>query len=312
MTGKAEVLAILGPTAVGKSALSVAVGRALAAEVISADSMQAYIGMDIGTATPTMAERGGIAHHLVDAWPASHTLTVAEYQQCARVAIEQVRGRGNLAIVVGGSGLYASAVLDDLRFPGTDPVLRSRLEKELQREGSAAMHVRLAARDPAAAAVILPSNGRRIVRALEVNELTGGPFIANLPDPVDQYRTLRIGLAIPRTELDERIAERVDLMWQQGFVDEVKQLAATPGGISPTAARALGYQQILAYLAGTCTQAEARQSTIDATRKFARRQQRWFARDRRIHWVDYDAVDLVEQVTRLFESGQFDAWGCQD
>ncbi|MBU6245738.1 MAG: tRNA (adenosine(37)-N6)-dimethylallyltransferase MiaA [Actinomycetales bacterium] len=298
-----RVLAICGPTAVGKSALGVAVAQRLGGEVISADSMQAYIGMDIGTATPDADEQGGVPHHLLDTWPAWHHLTVAEYQERARGSIAQVHGRGALPILVGGSGLYVSAILDDLRFPGTDPQVRARLEDELRADGSAVLHERLAVLDPQAAQGILPGNGRRIVRALEVIELTGGPFISRLPEPVDVYASVRVGLTIDRAELDERIAARVGRMWEQGFVEEVRRLAEQPGGLSATAARALGYRQVLALLAGEITEAQARQQTIDATRTFARRQQRWFVRDRRIHWIDYDADDLLGQVVGLVDSG---------
>ena len=299
MTKPVEVLAILGPTAVGKSALGVAVAQAIRGEVVSADSMQAYIGMDIGTATPTEDERAGVPHHLLDTWPASHVLSVAEYQERARVAIEEIKARHRLAILVGGSGLYVSGILDDLRFPGTDPELRARLEMELHELGVRAIYERLLAVDPEAASAILPSNGRRIVRALEVIELTGKPFVARLPDPIDRFRTVRVGLCISRTELDARISARVDRMWADGFVEEVARLTAGPEPLSATAARALGYRQVLAYLGGECTQEQARQATIEATRKFARRQQRWFVRDRRIHWIDYDAEDLVGQVVGL-------------
>ena len=299
MTKPVEVLAILGPTAVGKSALGVAVAQAIRGEVVSADSMQAYIGMDIGTATPTADERAGVPHHLLDTWPASHVLSVAEYQERARVAIEEIKARHRLAILVGGSGLYVSGILDDLRFPGTDPELRARLEMELSELGVRAMYERLLAVDPDAASAILPSNGRRIVRALEVIELTGKPFVARLPDPIDRFRTVRVGLAIPREELDARISARVDRMWADGFVEEVARLTSGSEPLSATAARALGYRQVLAYLGGECTVEQARQATIEATRKFARRQQRWFVRDRRIHWIDYDAEDLVGQVVGL-------------
>lgn len=299
-----RVLAIVGPTAVGKSALGVQVARRTSGEVISADSMQAYAGMDIGTATPTAAEQGGIRHHLLDVWPAWHALTVAEYQAVARAAIEDVDARGLLPILVGGSGLYVSAILDDLRFPGTDPIVRTRLEAEAAELGAARMHARLAAVDPPAAAAILPTNTRRIVRALEVIEITGGPFIARLPEPIDRYDAIRVGLRIGREELDERIQARVDRMWQQGFVDEVRALAAKPGGMSATAKRALGYQQVLAYLDGSIGEDQARQQTIEATRKFARRQVRWFRRDRRIHWIDYDADDLLGQVVGLLETAE--------
>jgi len=291
------VLAIVGPTASGKSALAVAVARGLrargtGAEVIGTDSMQVYTGMDIGTATPTIDEQGGIRHHMLDVWPPDHAVTVAEFQAHARAVIDDVTHRGAVPIVVGGSGLYVSAVLDDLRFPGTDPAVRARLEADLEAVGAQNLHARLAEVDPAAAAEILPTNGRRIVRALEVIEITGEPFTARLPDPVPVYQAVRVGLEVPRDVLDERIAERVDSMWEQGFVDEVRRLAAQGLAATPTASRALGYLQVLSFLNGECSEAQARQETIDATRRFARRQQRWFRRDRRIDWLPYDAPDL--------------------
>ena len=297
-----RVLALVGPTASGKSALAVNVASALAgpAEIVSTDSMQVYRGMDIGTATPTAAERGGIRHHLMDEWDPDHLVTVAEFQQHARLAIDDIAARGAIPIVVGGSGLYVSAVLDDLTFPATDADVRGRLEVDLASVGAGAMHDRLRAADPAAAEAILPSNGRRIVRALEVIELTGEPFIARLPDPVAVYPTVRVGLDIPRDELDQRIAQRVDRMWTDGFVDEV--LALDGLALTPTASRALGYQQVLAYLDGTLSEAHARQDTIDATRRFARRQQRWFRRDTRIRWISYDSPTAVDEVLAAWGS----------
>lgn len=297
-----RVLALVGPTASGKSALAVAVAQALdtKAEIVSTDSMQAYRGIDIGTATPSLSERGGIRHHLMDEWDPDHALTVAEFQQRARRAIAGILDRGALPIVVGGSGLYVSATLDDLRFPGTDAALRSTLERELAEVGPQTMHRRLAEVDAAAASQILPTNGRRIVRALEVIELTGEPFIARLPDPIDLYSCVRVGLQIPRDVLDARIADRVDAMWSAGFVDEARAL---PGlAQTPTAARALGYQQVLAFLAGECSEEEARQDTIDATRRFARRQQRWFRNDARIRWIDYDSPSAVADVLAAWGS----------
>lgn len=310
MTGTraADVLAIVGPTASGKSALAVAVAHVLRdvsgidAEIVGTDSMQVYVGMDIGTATPTSAEQGGVRHHLLDVWPPSHAVSVAEFQAAARAAIDDVLARGAVPIVVGGSGLYVSAVLDDLRFPGTDPAVRARLEADLDREGTAAMHARLAEVDPAAAAAILPTNGRRVVRALEVVEITGQPFVATLPDPVEVYATRRFGLAVPRPVLDARIVARVDAMWAAGFVDEVRRLAADGLAQTPTAARALGYQQILAYLDGEISEEQARQQTIDATRRFARRQQRWFARDLRIAWLDHDSGTLVPDTVAAYDT----------
>ena len=299
-----RVLAIVGPTASGKSALAVAVARALpgVAEVVGTDSMQVYRGMDIGTATPTAAERAGVRHHLIDEWDPGHAVSVAEFQQHARRAIDDILGREAVPVVVGGSGLYVSAVLDDLRFPGTDASVRARLEGELAELGSAAMHERLRAVDPAAAEAILPSNGRRIVRALEVVELTGEPFVAHLPDPVSVYPTVRIGLDVPRDELDARIAARVERMWADGFVEEVRALEVHGLSATPTASRALGYQQVLALLAGQCSEQDARQETINATRRFARRQQRWFRRDGRIRWIPYDSADAVEEVRAAWGS----------
>ena len=296
------VLVIVGPTAVGKSSLAVAVAQELAsigaqAEIVSADSMQAYIGMDIGTATPSSRERGGIVHHLLDVWPVEHPLTVVDFQQAARAAIEDISARECLPIVVGGSGLYISAILDDLQFPATDADVRARFEEELQRLGPQALHAQLVEVDPEAAAAILPTNGRRIVRALEVVELTGEPFIAQLPDPVELYPCVRVGLRIERTELDERIALRVHEMFDAGFVDEVRALPGLAQTL--TASRALGYTQVLEYLAGDCTLDEAIATTIAITRKFARRQQRWFARDARITWLDYKDSALVERVVEL-------------
>lgn len=299
-----RVLAIVGPTASGKSALAVEVARRLAeanrgAQVIGTDSMQAYSGLNIGTATPTVAEQCGVPHHLIDVWPVDHELTVAEFQADARAAIARVVAAGDLPIVVGGSGLYVSAVLDDLRFPGTDPAVRARWQAELDRTGAEALHAELVLRDPDAAAVILPTNGRRIVRALEVIEITGGPFVAQLPEPVDMFDTVRVGLDVPRDVLDERIAARVAAMFDAGFVDEVRTLVASGVPMSRTAERALGYQQVLALLAGECDEATARRETVDATRRFARRQQRWFRRDSRIHWLPYNGETLVADVAAL-------------
>jgi tRNA dimethylallyltransferase len=298
------LLAIVGPTASGKSALAVAVALRLGrpAEIVSTDSMQVYSGMDIGTATPTAEERAGVTHHLLGIWEPDHAVSVAEFQQVARASISGIRERHAIPIVVGGSGLYVSAVLDDLQFPGTDPAVRARLEDDLALTGADAMHARLVA-DSAAADAILPTNGRRIVRALEVIELTGKPFVARLPAPRGVLPSVRVGLEVPRAELDHRIARRVDDMWEQGFVDEVRRLQEVGLSRTATASRALGYQQVLAFLAGACTEEQARQDTIDSTRKFARRQQRWFRRDGRVRWVAYDSPSAVDEVLGLWRSG---------
>ena len=295
------LLAIVGPTASGKSALAVAVAEQRDGEIVGTDSMQVYRGMIIGTAAPTAEDRSRVPHHMVEVWDPDHLVTVAEFQAHAREAIDEIHERGRLPVVVGGSGLYVSAVLDDLRFPGTDPAIRADLEAELAELGSDAMHRRLADVDPAAAKEILPSNGRRIVRALEVIAMTGQPFAARLPAPVEVYPSIRVGLDIERSRLDERIAERVERMWEEGFVDEVRGLASRGLSATPTASRALGYQQVLACLAGDLTEAQAREETIVATRKFARRQQRWFRRDERITWLPYDSSSLLDDVRALLD-----------
>lgn len=288
--GSRPVIAVVGPTAAGKSELSLRLARALDGEVINADSMQLYRGMDIGTGKLTLADRGGVPHHLLDIWDVTETASVSEYQKLARAVIDGIQRRGRSAILVGGSGLYVRAAIDNLEFPGTDPALRDRLEKELAALGPAVLHAKLAAADPAAAAAILPSNGRRIVRALEVIELSGKPFSATLPDYAAVLPAVQIGLAVPRAELDQRIAARVRQMWRDGLVDEVRGLAGAgePGtGLRAgrTASRALGYAQVLRFLDGEWTQAEAEWQTVMATRRFARRQESWFRRDPRIRWL---------------------------
>ncbi|ARQ68134.1 tRNA (adenosine(37)-N6)-dimethylallyltransferase MiaA [Streptomyces marincola] len=286
--GNPLVLAVVGPTAAGKSDLGVALAAGLGGEVVNADSMQLYRGMDIGTAKLTPAERRGVPHHLLDVWEVTRPASVAEYQTLARERVDRLLAAGRTPVLVGGSGLYVSAALDALEFPGTDPEVRARLEAELAERGSAALHTRLAAVDPPAAAAILPSNGRRVVRALEVVEITGRPFTARLPGAEGQrevYRTLRIGVGVERPELDERIAARVDRMWRAGLVDEVRALERVGLREGRTASRALGYQQVLAALAGEATEGEAREETIRATRRFARRQESWFRRDPRVRWL---------------------------
>jgi tRNA dimethylallyltransferase len=279
------VIAVVGPTAAGKSELSLALARALDGEVVNADSMQLYRGMDIGTAKLPPDERAGVSHHLLDVWPVTQSASVSVYQRLARQAIDDIRGRGRTPIVVGGSGLYVRAALDKLQFPGTDPRLRSRLEDELGRVGPAKLHARLASLDPAAAAAILPGNGRRIVRALEVVELSGRPFSATLPDYESVYPVTQLGVAMPRTELDLRIADRVGRMWRLGLVDEVRTLELAGLREGRTASRALGYAEVLRYLAGDWSQEEAAAQTILATRRFVRRQESWFRRDPRVTWI---------------------------
>jgi tRNA dimethylallyltransferase len=281
------VIAVVGPTAAGKSELSLRLARALDGEVINADSMQLYRGMDIGTGKLTAAERAGVPHHLLDIWEVTEPASVAEYQRLARAAVAEITAAGRTPVLVGGSGLYVRAVIDDLAFPGTDPELRARLEAELAATGPAALHARLADVDPAAATSILPSNGRRIVRALEVIELTGRPFGAALPG-YERRPSAQIGLDVPRDALDRRIAERVSRMWRAGLVNEVQALDRAGLRSGRTASRALGYAQALRFLDGEWTAEQTRRHTVTATRRFARRQESWFRRDPRVRWLPAD------------------------
>lgn len=288
-----RVIAVVGPTAAGKSALSLALAHDLGGEVINADSMQLYRGMDVGTAKLTPAHREGVPHHVLDIWDVTETASVAEYQRLARRAVAEVAARGRVPVLVGGSGLYVRSVLDEFAFPGTDPAIRSRLESELATVGAAALHARLRAVDRAAAERILPSNGRRIVRALEVIEMTGAPFAAALPGPTPAYPSVQIGVDRAAAELDRRIADRVEQMWACGLLDEVRRLAAAGLRAGRTASRALGYQQALAELDGELTDTQARAETARATRRFVRRQRSWFRRDPRIVWLDGASPALV-------------------
>jgi tRNA dimethylallyltransferase len=298
------VIAVVGPTAAGKSDLGVALARHLGGEVVNADSMQLYRGMDIGTAKLPPAERGGVPHRLLDIWDVTVAANVAEYQRLARREIDRLLAAGRVPVLVGGSGLYVRGAIDAMEFPGTDPVVRARLEAELAERGPGELHGRLAAADPEAGRAILPSNGRRIVRALEVIELTGRPFTANLPGHESVYDTVQIGVDVPRPELDARIAARVDRMWEEGLVGEVRRLAEQGLRGSRTASRALGYQQVLAALAGECTEQQAREETVRATKRFARRQDSWFRRDPRVHWLPGTTGErgaLPERALRLLE-----------
>jgi len=296
------LIAIVGPTASGKTALAVQLAKALDGEVVGTDSMQAYRGMDIGTASPTVDEQQGVPHHMIDVWDVAQAVSVVEFRDRAREAVDSILDRGKVPVVVGGSGLYVRAVLEEMDFPTTDPKVRRRWDERLKQVGAPALHAELADIDPDAAANIEINNGRRIVRALEVIELTGEPFIARLPDPVDRYPTTRFGLRIDREALDERIARRVDAMWGAGFVDEVRRLEADGLRSAPTAAAALGYGPILRFLSGETSESEAREQTVNDTRKFARRQQRWFARDGRIDWRDYNDVTLAASIVAAVTS----------
>jgi len=285
----AMIIAIVGPTAVGKSDLAIALAQQIDAEIVSADSMQVYVGMDIGTAKVPESERGGVAHHMIDVWQPDHEVSVVEFRDRAREHVLDIEGRGRSAVVVGGSWLYVQAILDELDFPGTDPEVRAALEDELVALGPQALHARLAALDPSAAAAILPTNGRRIVRALEVVQLQGS-FTARLPEPRPWRSAQWIGLTCDRLVLDARITHRVDHMWAAGLVDEVQGLSPRLGR---TARGALGYKQVLEALedagddpvAGDDRLIRARQATVEGTRKFARRQERRFRQDDRVQWV---------------------------
>ncbi len=304
------VLSIIGPTASGKTALSVAVAEALQAggrpaEVVNTDSMLLYRGMDIGTAKPTAVERRGVPHHLLDVLDVTETATVARFQALARAAVAQCRGRGVLPVLVGGSSLYVRAVLDEMSFPGTDPAVRARLEEELASQGLPVLWQRLVALAPEAAARMEPGNARRVVRALEVLELTGS-FSGALPEP--RYAlpgVVQVGLVLDRAVMDERITRRVDRMWQAGLVAEVRALEARGLREGRTASRALGYAQVLRALAGQCTEDEARALTVAGTRRFARKQLGWFRRDPRISWLPAEQpLDaLVAQVLALLPPG---------
>lgn len=290
-----RVVAVVGPTATGKSELGLALAKQLGGEVVNADSMQLYQGMDVGTAKLTPEEQRGVPHHLLDIWPVTHTASVAEYQAQARLRIESLLARGVTPILVGGSGLYIRAVLDDLVFPGTDAEVRARLEAELAEVGPEKLHARLAAADPATAAAILPTNGRRIVRALEVAAIGGGAFSGVMPPHESIYDVAMIGLDRSASDLDHRVTRRIEIMWERGLVDEVCHLADEHGlrnGV--TARRALGYKQVLAMLDGELTEAGAREHTVLATKRFVRRQRSWFRPDPRIRWLDAGRADAVE------------------
>ena len=294
------VVAVVGPTAGGKSDLGVDVARAVGGEVVNADSMQLYRGMDIGTAKLSMPERGGIPHHLLDVWPVTRTANAADYQQLCRDVVDRLLMQGRTPILVGGSGLYLRAALDALEFPGTDPQLRVLLEAELERDGALALHARLAALDPQSASRMEPTNGRRIVRALEVVTLTG-----SMPGRLESYEGHYdvTYLGVDRPDLAERIVLRVDRMWEQGLVQEVRALEGEGLREGVTASRALGYAQVLGTLDGRWDEPAARMLTVRATRRFARRQRAWFGRDPRIHWLA-PGEPLLDQALALLRTGR--------
>ncbi len=296
------IVAVVGPTASGKTDLSLDLAERLGGEIVNTDAMAVYRGMDVGTAKLPAADRRGIPHHLLDLLDVTETLSVADFQGRARAVIAGLRGRGATPVLVGGSALYTRAILDRFEFPGTDAAVRARLEGELADLGPAVLHDRLRARDPEAADRILVENGRRIVRALEAIEVTGRPFSASLPrleyaDPA----SVQVGVDIDRPTLDSRIEQRVARMFEGGFVEEVERLLAEGLAEGRTASRAIGYREVASYLAGELGLDEARERTVVATRRFARRQDSWFRKDPRITWVRYDdpaRVDLALSAVR--------------
>ncbi|MEO7722526.1 MAG: tRNA (adenosine(37)-N6)-dimethylallyltransferase MiaA [Pseudolysinimonas sp.] len=297
MESSTPLVAIVGATGTGKSALALDLAESLladgqVAEIVNADAMQLYRGMDIGTAKLSLAERRGVPHHLLDVLEPREEASVAAYQQQARAVIEAILNRGATPILVGGSGLYVSSVLYNFRFPGTDPAVRARLEGELTAHGPGTLHNRLHAVDPVAARAIGPHNGRRLVRALEVVTITGGPFGAGLPTEDDLWRpAVTIGLRAERSVLIERLEARVAVMWRAGLVDEVAALR--PAGLGITAARAIGYAQAIAQLDGLQTETEAIEQAAVLTRRYARRQVGWFGRYGSTRWIDSDDPERV-------------------
>ncbi len=290
-------VAVVGPTATGKTALAVELALTLGGEVVNADALQLYRGMDIGTAKATAEERRGVPHHLLDVLDVTETASVAAYQRDARQRVEDLLAVGRVPVLTGGSGLYVQAVLDDLKFPGTDPDVRARLTAEADEIGVAAMHARLTGLDPIAATAILPTNTRRIVRALEVIEITGEPFSANLPKPGPaRYDTVLIGIDREPAELDARVDRRVEIMFEAGLVGEVRTLLGQGLRDGLTASRALGYHQVIAALDGDEDFQAAAEATAQATRRFVRRQRSWFRRDKRIQWFDGGSERLAERV----------------
>jgi tRNA dimethylallyltransferase len=282
-----KVVVICGATATGKSDIAIEVAQSIGAEIINADSMQLYKGMDIGTAKLSIEERGGIPHHLLDILSVREDSTVAWYQELARKTISEIHGRNKHAVIVGGTGLYIKAILDDLNFPDTDPIIRARLESEALEFGTDSLFARLQVEDPAAALAIDRANTRRVIRALEVIEITGKPFTANLPreDSSRYPDAMQFGLVMEREHLRERIDQRVDQMWDKGFVAEVDKLIEDGILEGATAQRAIGYSSLIASRAGTVSELEAKEETKRATRQYARRQETWFSRDARITWV---------------------------
>lgn len=296
-------LAVIGPTGTGKSALALEFAERVGGEIVNADAMQQYRGMDIGTAKLTVEERRGIPHHQLDVLDVTETATVARYQQAAAADIEAIAARGATPVIVGGSMLYIQSLLDEWAFPATDPAVRARWEARLAEIGVAALHAELARVDPAAAASILPTDGRRVVRALEVVELTGRPFAASAPTiGAPRWDTAIIGLDWDTAVLDERLAQRTDKMFDDGLVREVRGLLRCGLRDGVTAVRALGYAQVLADLDAGGDGSAAREPTFIGTRRYVRRQRSWFRRDHRVVWLDGSAEGLVDDAVRVWRA----------
>ena len=285
---------ICGATATGKSELAVALAKEINAEVVNADSMQVYKGMDIGTAKLTITQRDGVMHHLIDVLDISEEANVSWYQHLARDKIDELISLGKSVVVAGGTGLYIKAILDDLNFPDTDPQVRDKITEQADQLGNEIMHGKLANLDPAAALAIPKENIRRVIRALEVIELTGKPFTANLPrQESSKYpKAKQFGLVLDRNNLDEKIDQRVEDMWAKGFAREVSLLMTQGLEQATTAKKALGYSQIMSYLNGECDEDFAKQETKRVTRAYARRQETWFSRDDRIKWLAPDSMQV--------------------
>jgi tRNA dimethylallyltransferase len=282
-----SVIVICGATATGKSEIALSLATQLDGEIINADSMQLYRGMDIGTAKLSIEERKGVPHHLLDVLDVTEDASVAWYQERARELISEIESRGKSAIIVGGTGLYIKAILDELNFPDTDQEVRDRLNELAEKIGAPAMHERLAKLDPAAALAIDAQNLRRVIRALEVIEITGKPFTANLPrkESMRYPQARQFGLVMDRQLLAARIDERVERMWEEGLVAETNALIDAGIRHGRTAQLALGYAQVLKFVNGEMSEDEAKEDTKRATRQYARRQETWFSRDRRIQWI---------------------------
>ncbi|MFC9435767.1 tRNA (adenosine(37)-N6)-dimethylallyltransferase MiaA [Nocardia sp. NPDC057030] len=295
-------IAVVGPTATGKSNLGLELAERLGGEIVNIDAMQLYRGMDVGTAKLTVEERRGIPHHQLDVLDVTETATVAAYQDAAGADVADIMARGRVPVIVGGSMMYVQALLDKWEFPATDPAVRARWEAVLAEGGVDAVHAALRAADPAAAATILPTDGRRMVRALEVVELTGQPFAASAPEiGTPRWGTVIIGVDRDTAALDERIERRTELMFAAGLVDEVRGLLDHGLRDGVTARRAIGYAQVLSYLDNEYDLKHAQERTLIGTRRYVRRQRSWFRRDPRVHWVDGAAPDLVATALALLD-----------